>query len=145
MSPTTPNPHTADGIEELIRRAAGRPADLDSDEDAPSVTLAQYVSPQLREVQMERDAQDRMFPEQTLPFGTSLENKVEADVARKECDDATSEGSLTWVHVLTEEYWEAMAETDPDKLRMELLQLAAVAVRIVEQIDSGDVPAHDCG
>lgn len=46
------------------------------------------------------------------------------------------DGSITFEHILTEEVFEAFAEDDPAKARVELIQVAAVAVQIVEAIDS---------
>ena len=48
---------------------------------------------------------------------------------------AHGDGSITFEHVLTEEWAEAIAESDPDALRAELVQVAAVAVQWVEAID----------
>jgi hypothetical protein len=42
---------------------------------------------------------------------------------------------VTWAHILTEEFYEALAEADPEKLREELVQVAAVAVAWVECLD----------
>lgn len=44
-------------------------------------------------------------------------------------------GRVTWRAILAEEVAEAFAETDPEKLRAELVQVAAVAVKWVEAID----------
>lgn len=41
----------------------------------------------------------------------------------------------SWDRVLLEEVFEALAETDPAKMRTELIQVAAVAVKAVEEID----------
>ncbi len=48
---------------------------------------------------------------------------------------AHGDGSITFEHILTEEWAEAIAESDPDALRAELVQVAAVAVQWVEAID----------
>jgi hypothetical protein len=42
----------------------------------------------------------------------------------------------TWRDILLEEVYEAMAEASPDRLRRELVQVAAVATAWVEDIDS---------
>ena len=89
-----------------------------------------------QELQLERNRQEEKFPNQHLPNGTShlafdeLEN-----FARLAVDQAVDDGSLTWLHVLAEEYYEACAEEDPAALREELIQVAAVAVRWIEDID----------
>ena len=45
------------------------------------------------------------------------------------------DGSITFEHILTEEWAEAIAENDPTKLRTGLIQVAAVAVQWVQAID----------
>lgn len=90
----------------------------------------------LNEVLRERDAQDAKFGQQNHPDGTSGHNfRQHADAARRSCQDAARGGFLTWFHVAREEFWEAMAETDEDKLRAELVQNAAVFLAWIECID----------
>jgi RecB family exonuclease len=84
----------------------------------------------------ERAAQDAKFGVQNLPYGTGDEwLQAMADVSRTECDEAFAAGRGTFRHVFLEEVYEAMAETDPVKLRAELIQAIAVGVKIVEAID----------
>lgn len=45
------------------------------------------------------------------------------------------DGTITFEHILTEEWAEAIAEDDPSALRAELIQVAAVAIQWVEAID----------
>ena len=52
-----------------------------------------------------------------------------------EASQASGDGSITFEHILTEEWAEAIAESDPVALRAELVQVAAVAVQWVEAID----------
>jgi hypothetical protein len=61
-----------------------------------------------------------------------------ADVARTLCQSAEKHtpGGAGWRAVLAEEVAEAFAESDPAKLRAELVQSAAVIVAWVEDIDS---------
>jgi hypothetical protein len=56
-------------------------------------------------------------------------------MARNSNDRAVREGTLTWTHILEEEVCEALAETDQERLREELVQVAAVACAWVECID----------
>lgn len=70
------------------------------------------------------------------PDGTDPKYTFLADGQKVENDKAVADGTLTWVHILLEEVWEAFAETDPVKLREELVQVAAVALGWVEDIDS---------
>ncbi|MDY0828570.1 hypothetical protein SK224_05450 [Microbacterium sp. BG28] len=54
-------------------------------------------------------------------------------------DTSTRDQPGTWTDILLEEVFEALAESDPEKLRTELIQVAAVATQWVEAID--DRPA----
>lgn len=91
----------------------------------------------LQEVLAERIRQDAKWGEQNHPDGTGVspEQPKLADQARAMCQQAFAEGRGDWAHILFEEVREALAESDPAKLRAELLQVAAVAVAWVEAID----------
>ncbi|WP_336205309.1 NUDIX hydrolase [Nonomuraea sp. LPB2021202275-12-8] len=90
----------------------------------------------LAEVGAERAAQDETHGVQELPDGTGAGAAVaEADTARRETDAAAGAGALTWRHILMEEVLEACAETDPERLRTELVQVAAVAVKWAQALD----------
>ena len=71
-----------------------------------------------------------------IPFtyepATAVERILRADY--EEYEEAT--GKPTWVHLLREELAEAFAETDPIRLREELIQVAALAVSWAEKIDA---------
>lgn len=54
------------------------------------------------------------------------------------------DGTVTWWHILREEVFEAAAEDDPAALRAELVQVAAVALKMIDALDSA-VAAHDPG
>jgi len=58
-----------------------------------------------------------------------------ADAATRSTDDAAATGNVTWLDITLEEFAEAVAESDPAKLRTELIQLAAVAQQWAEAID----------
>lgn len=58
--------------------------------------------------------------------------KARTDAAAQRGGD----GTVTFEHILTEEWAEAMAESDPSALRAELIQVAAVAVQWIEAIDA---------
>ncbi len=92
----------------------------------------------LGDIEHERAAQDAKWGEQHWPDGTDASYAVHADGARELCNLAAAEGRLTWRHILNEEHYEALAETDPAKLRVELIQIAAVAAAWAEDIDSRD-------
>lgn len=71
-----------------------------------------------------------------VPDGTGgVAAGMAADDACEDCQDAFAAGLGTWRHILQEEVFEALAEGDPAKLRVELLQVAAVALRWVDAID----------
>ena len=95
-----------------------------------------FTSKVIHEVYAERVAQEAKWGEQNHPDGTSWDDwAFQRDYARTECDTAHQAGEGTWRHILLEEVLEAFAEDDPDKLRAELIQVAAVAVAWVEAID----------
>ncbi|WUI03845.1 nucleoside triphosphate pyrophosphohydrolase [Spirillospora sp. NBC_00431] len=89
----------------------------------------------LADVAAERKAQDRMWGVQEFPDGSGPEFTESAEKAKRECAAAWSRGELTWRHVLTEEFFEALAESDPGSLRSELVQTAAVAVKWIQSLD----------
>lgn len=90
----------------------------------------------LEEVSRERAEQDVKWGEQNHKDGTGRACDVRAAEDQIEaCDRAFREGWGSWSHILREEVAEAFAESDPAKLRAELIQVAAVAVAWVEAID----------
>jgi hypothetical protein len=90
----------------------------------------------LADVADERTRQDDRWGEQNHPDGTGAPEFGElADRAKQQYEDAARDGSVTWTNVLLEEVAEAFAESDPARLREELIQVAAVAVAWAECID----------
>ncbi|WP_396454250.1 hypothetical protein [Actinomadura sp.] len=89
----------------------------------------------LADVRAEREAQDRMWGAQEFPDGSGPAFAEAADEAKRECAAAVRRGELTWRHILAEEFFEALAESDPAALRGELVQTAAVAVHWVQSLD----------
>lgn len=88
------------------------------------------------EVVEERIKQDHKWGEQNHPDGTGgASNALISKQTRRNTDAAFQRGEGTWRHILQEEVWEAFAESDPKRLREELIQVAAVAVAWVEAID----------
>jgi hypothetical protein len=90
------------------------------------------------EVHAERERQDEKWGEQNHPIRRYSEAaffRYEHDVAKKCCDNRASEGSLSWYDILREEFWEVFAEFEPEKQRAELVQVAAVAISMIECID----------
>lgn len=89
------------------------------------------------EIAKERAAQDAKWGVQRHPDGTGdAFYKGAADAIRFACDQAAEKGEVTWRHILQEETFEAFAESDPAKLRAELVQCAAVAVCWVQALDA---------
>ena len=85
----------------------------------------------------ERCRQIGKFGSQTLPSGTSSATWADAElVAKKACAMGAVLGTLTWVDVLGEEMAEAFASEDPEALRAELVQVAAVAAAWIQDLDS---------
>jgi hypothetical protein len=89
----------------------------------------------LSEVDRERQRQDEKWGEQNHPDGTGSHFREDADDMRRVCEWEANHGELAWRHILREEVYEALAESDPAKLRAELIQVAAVAVNWIEAID----------
>ncbi len=92
----------------------------------------------LGDVAAERVAQDAMWGVQEFPDGTGPEYTAAADSAKEECRTAWDDARLTWRHILAEEFYEALAEDDPQALRTELVQTAAVALKWVQALDRRD-------
>jgi len=96
------------------------------------------------EIRAERRRQDEKFGEQNHPMlGKQLKfpemgpypselilvNQLELTKERIEA------GVHGWLDVLIEEICEAFLETEPEKQREEMVQVAAVAVSIIEYLD----------
>lgn len=99
----------------------------------------------LAEIADERVRQDQKWGEQNHPDGTGPHNiwprlfrlpmDRSAGVAKGQVDFDAEMGRSTYAGILLEEVFEAMAESDPQALRVELVQVAAVAAQWVEAID----------
>lgn len=71
-----------------------------------------------------------------LPYTDASAERVE-DHLRGDYEDYEEElGAPTFVHLVREEVAEAFKESDPVRLREELIQVAALAVSWVEKIDA---------
>lgn len=102
---------------------------------------ALFTTPGVRqfaeEIDAERHRQVAEFGEQHHPDGTGLPvYQHSARRYRDHADRAAASGHLAWRDVLMEEVYEALAESDPAKLRAELLQVAAVCAAWISDIDS---------
>jgi hypothetical protein len=97
----------------------------------------------------ERHRQETKFPGQTHPSGTgpgvcwTANETLPADVLceqfRGRCERRHRAGEGTWADILLEEVAEVMEQDDPAKLRAELVQVAAVAFRWIQHIDTGKI------
>lgn len=100
------------------------------------------VLPLLKEVHAERRAQLEKFGPQEHPNGTDSSFSDLADAFREDADRAAAEGNLTWRQIMLEEVYEALSETDPVKLRAELIQVMSVASSWIDNIDSAVTPSE---
>jgi hypothetical protein len=109
-------------------------------------TILPRSSRVLEEVSHERARQDAKWGEQNHPNGTRDDRRLLRDTslptwgalcyrARSLTDKAAQAGTLEYLDILVEEVAEALSESDPQRLRAELIQVAAVAVAWVEAID----------
>jgi hypothetical protein len=89
----------------------------------------------LVDVADERMRQDDKWGIQDHSDGTDASFNTQRDVYRRLCEDAFSVGKGTWRHILSEEVYEAYAESDVVKLRAELVQVCAVSAAWIEAID----------
>jgi hypothetical protein len=98
-------------------------------------------APILAEIQAERERQDARWGPQNHPDGTGgIEARRIAEDARRNCQAAAERGTVTWLLISDEEHCEALAESDPVKLRAELVQDAAVKVAWIAAIDRRTTP-----
>ncbi|TQL21942.1 hypothetical protein [Streptomyces sp. SLBN-134] len=89
------------------------------------------------EIDAERQRQLAKFGDQHHPDGTGLPvYRHSARRYRDHADRAAASGVLAWRDVLLEEVHEALAESDEDSLRAELVQVAAVCAAWITDIDS---------
>lgn len=91
----------------------------------------------LGEVAEERRRQDVKWGVQDHPNGVRppLAHERRRQL-QEECGQADEEGATTWRHILDEEWAEALDALDnPEALRKELVQVAAVSTAWIECID----------
>ncbi|MFF1946932.1 hypothetical protein ACFVWF_32865 [Rhodococcus qingshengii] len=120
----------AERISDIIRDTW--PAMRMSDAAATNIVRILGVLPEIAD---ERERQDERWGEQNHPDGTGPGFAIDAKRARHSCNLAASLGLVSYRDILNEEVFEAFAESDPDKLRHELVQVAAVTVAWIEKLD----------
>jgi hypothetical protein len=100
------------------------------------VAPTEAMASALADVVAERQRQEAKWGRQNHRNGTGFPgSENDAKFWRANCDQRHRNGTGTWLDILLEEVYEAAAEDDPQKLRAELIQVAAVAVSWAEAID----------
>lgn len=107
-----------------------------------------YLTRAEREIRDEYERQYATWGEQNHPDGTgehvtsflpgSAGALTMTDLAthfKTMCEELGALGKQTWLAILLEEIFEAAEESDPAKLRYELIQSAGVILQWVETID----------
>ena len=106
-----------------------------------------FRSNPVREIMRERERQDEKWGEQNHPMRGLGDNNIIKRGTILYPDDSTLKNTLStfryrnetkkagWFDILQEEVYEAFLETDPAKQREEMIQVAAVAVQIIECLD----------
>jgi hypothetical protein len=98
------------------------------------------------EINAERERQDKKWGEQNHPIRKDEWHDLHceaAERAKQMCDTAFQAGRGTWMHILQEEFCEVFAEATAKGQRAELVQVAAVAVSMIECIDRRSSRAKD--
>lgn len=99
----------------------------------------------LTEVLREMKRQVELWGVQSLPDGTSGSiAQADLDFAREMFEKAHKNGHLTWRDILEEEVHEVYAEKDPEKLKMELYQVAAICLSWLRDLNQR-IPNNDMG
>lgn len=87
-------------------------------------------------VRDERARQDAKWGEQNHPNGTGGRYwESRANAAKSRCGMNAKAGTITYLDILAEEVYEAFAESDPESLKTELVQVMAVCKQWIEAID----------
>lgn len=97
----------------------------------------------LNEIRSERQRQNEKFGTLRYPDGTGRRGDIEEALRLKAICKANGPAEDNWRDILAEEKGEAFAETHPGLLRAELVQIAAVAVAWIEDIDQRGHTAAD--
>ena len=98
--------------------------------------MAEATQAVLAAIDFERKRQDVKWGNLPhLPDGTGDQVWSElATMAKQVCDEAAKTKTVTWTDIFLEEVYEALAETDMDKVVGELVQVAAVVSRWIEDL-----------
>jgi hypothetical protein len=92
----------------------------------------------LSDIRAERRRQDDKWGVRDRPDGTGLTlmDLAYASEMHQRREQAAREGQLTWSLIMEEKVAEAFAEADPGLVRKKLVQLAAICVAWVEDLDT---------
>ncbi|MDT7847238.1 hypothetical protein [Streptomyces justiciae] len=109
----------------------------------PAEAPADGLTLLLEEVRAERARQDQHWGEQNHRDGTGptvellpgWPTRDLADAAQNICQRYADMGIVSWRDIFGEEVCEALAESDPARLRAELVQAVSVGVAWIEAID----------
>lgn len=94
------------------------------------------LAPFVADIDVERQAQLAKWGDQRHNDGTGSEYRDKANNARQDVELFLAQHSgPEWAVILLEEVYEALAESDPVKLRAELVQAAAVIAAWISDID----------
>ncbi|MEU6376770.1 hypothetical protein [Streptomyces sp. NPDC046909] len=109
----------------------------------PAEASADALTLLLHEVRAERGRQDQRWGEQNHLDGTGPDVELLpgwpardlASAAQNICQRYAQMGIVTWRDIFGEEVCEALAESDPARLRAELVQAVSVGVAWIQAID----------
>lgn len=92
---------------------------------------------------LERIEQEDKWGKQVRPMlggeATVIRDNLKSLADKWKAINNRSMGGDAWYRILLEKVYEAVSEPDMDKMREELVQVAAVAVEIIEAIDMGTI------
>ena len=72
-----------------------------------------------------------------MPLISYVENRRHYSWLADEIKSQNGDTAVDYSEMLREEVYEALAEADPQRMREELIQVLAVAMKMVEKIDRG--------
>lgn len=140
MSENTTDNQTT-GTDEVSQRRARKQATPKQGPKALSTTQAVLL-----EIEAERKAQDARWGEQNHAQGGGVDPSKAypyyenlANSWKRINDERITKSVLGFDGILLEEVYEALAEADPVKRREELVQVAGVAVLMIEAIDRNNL------
>jgi hypothetical protein len=105
----------------------------------------------LLEVEQEVARQHKLWGEQNHPNRGFEHNSIYADAFAEHASDwkrlndlRVADGTIAFDGILLEEVYEAVSESEPARIREELVQIAAVAVTWIAAIDRRSIGNEPC-